>query len=311
MSTLEPVVLEPPRRPSWKVALFMGTLGVLFAELAAVALGFGFHSLLGAMHVEVPFDGPLMMFVLDVFGCATIVIPLAFIRGFSFPAMRARYGLSWGGISTGTFVVAAVGMFALGAEMVALSTVLERVHALPPLPHSSYRLAFFEQLRSAPMATRVILALSMGIFPGLSEELLFRGQVQRGLLANWPPVASILVTSAMFSIAHISPALILNSFAFGCWVGWIAARTDAILPGMVLHALNNSAIGLSVILPVVVAMPRIPSPSHVSSPAFLALACVALGIVALCARFLDRRLPGGTDRAVRNATRDPETAAIQ
>jgi membrane protease YdiL (CAAX protease family) len=51
----------------------------------------------------------------------------------------------------------------------------------------------------------VPFVLFIAAFPGFNEELLFRGYIQRRLLARWSPWLAISVTSALFALMHVMP----------------------------------------------------------------------------------------------------------
>jgi hypothetical protein len=82
--------------------------------------------------------------------------------------------------------------------------------------------------------------LVIGVMPGISEELLFRGVIQRSFLRSMPPPAAILLTTILFGLLHIEPATVALALVLGLWFGIVAWRTGSAIPGMVLHASVNS-----------------------------------------------------------------------
>lgn len=87
----------------------------------------------------------------------------------------------------------------------------------------------------------VFLAISFGavIFAAISEEALFRGFLQKSLEADIKPIGAVLVSSLVFAIVHFSPQLI-QIFLIGILLGYIALRTDSIVPTVIIHLLNNA-----------------------------------------------------------------------
>lgn len=76
--------------------------------------------------------------------------------------------------------------------------------------------------------------------PALTEELFFRGYVQRRLLQRWSPTAAILTTAVLFTVAHgISPAILVKVFPVALWLGIIAWKSGSIWPGCLCHAWIN------------------------------------------------------------------------
>ncbi len=83
--------------------------------------------------------------------------------------------------------------------------------------------------------------LIVGIMAGLSEELLFRGCLQRLLsCGGMNPHAAIWVAAAVFSLLHLQfygffPRMVLGAF-FGYLLWW----TGSVWVPVIIHALNNT-----------------------------------------------------------------------
>jgi CAAX protease family protein len=84
-------------------------------------------------------------------------------------------------------------------------------------------------------------ALSVGIFTGFPEELIFRGVMQtatRPILGRW----NWIYVSAIFAVLHIgyqSYIDVLFVFAVGLFYGWIFERTRSIIGISIGHGLAN------------------------------------------------------------------------
>ena len=72
------------------------------------------------------------------------------------------------------------------------------------------------------------------------EELTYRGLGYTLLerFGRWP---AILVVGLLFGLAHGLLASLPVIAFFGCVLAWLRARTDSVVPGMLLHALFNLA----------------------------------------------------------------------
>jgi membrane protease YdiL (CAAX protease family) len=70
------------------------------------------------------------------------------------------------------------------------------------------------------------------------EELTYRGLGYSLLerLGRWP---AILAVGVLFGLAHGLVESLPVIAAFGCVLAWIRARTESVLPGMLLHGLFN------------------------------------------------------------------------
>jgi membrane protease YdiL (CAAX protease family) len=89
-------------------------------------------------------------------------------------------------------------------------------------------------------AWRLILIASLSVLPGIFEEMLFRGYLQRRLLMWWPPLGAIALASTIFAIFHIAPIQAVTVFPLGLWFGFVAWRTGSIWPAAACHFTNNA-----------------------------------------------------------------------
>ncbi len=76
------------------------------------------------------------------------------------------------------------------------------------------------------------------VLPAIGEELLFRGAMQ-GLLRPGGSGAAILGPALLFALLHLNLTQLPTALACGLFLGWLAERTGSILPGMLLHFVNN------------------------------------------------------------------------
>ena len=88
----------------------------------------------------------------------------------------------------------------------------------------------------------------------LAEEIVFRGAIIRALqtyfnsknlqfsIFNFQLGRSlpILVSALIFAGVHFNPAQMPHAFIVGCLLGWLFVRTGSIVPGVILHWINNS-----------------------------------------------------------------------
>ena len=73
------------------------------------------------------------------------------------------------------------------------------------------------------------------------EEIGFRGIFLAGLLkSRCRPWLAILITAIVFALFHMSLVKIISTFGFGIIIGWLYWRTGSIIPGIVIHIVNNS-----------------------------------------------------------------------
>ena len=89
--------------------------------------------------------------------------------------------------------------------------------------------------------------LALFVMPAIAEELLFRGAFQ-GLMRPCGSAAAIFAPALLFGVLHLDLAQGLTAFACGVFLGWLAERSGSILPGMLLHLVNNALAFLTIYL---------------------------------------------------------------
>lgn len=94
------------------------------------------------------------------------------------------------------------------------------------------------------MTGGVIGLIDTGILTPISEELLFRGAILGTLLPLTPrrPWVAIAISAILFGIAHLNPVQIVFGALYGLLFGWLYWRTASLLPGIVVHVVNNTIV---------------------------------------------------------------------
>lgn len=104
------------------------------------------------------------------------------------------------------------------------------------------------------MKNNLLGVVSIAFVAPVVEEMLFRGAIEGELLRRWHnPSKAIFLSALLFGLVHLNPAQMPYAFCLGLLLGWLYYRTKSIVPGIVLHLVNN---GTSVIL-----MLALPDPS--------------------------------------------------
>lgn len=90
--------------------------------------------------------------------------------------------------------------------------------------------------------------LAVGILAPLAEEIVFRGGIQKesvkffgskfaGNAGHW---IGITFTAMLFAAFHGNLAQMPHAFLVGLLMGWLCYRSGSIIPGVVVHWVNNS-----------------------------------------------------------------------
>lgn len=142
--------------------------------------------------------------------------------------------------STAFFAVGAIAGSLLFAQLyTTAATALDWTFLLPPeLPDELL----------LPGAAAVLSVLALAVLTPIAEEIFFRGFVQRGLVNRWGPVPGLIVSAAVFSGLHFSPAVLLPVFVTGLLLGALYWRTGSLWPCIAVHAAQNLVAVLTILL---------------------------------------------------------------
>ena len=140
----------------------------------------------------------------------------------------------------------------------------------------------------------------------LAEEVVFRGAIIRALQAYFRnhnfqfsifnyqfdgSFAAVVISALIFAGIHFNPAQMPHAFIVGCLLGWLFVRTGSIVPGFILHWINNSAAYVAVML-----FPQMPMDApliqYFGSTAVVVRAVICSLMVALPALYQLNRILG-------------------
>ena len=97
-----------------------------------------------------------------------------------------------------------------------------------------------QQLEQIPQGMLVPLALGFAVTNALAEEFVYRGVIREALRGMARPVVEVLITSALFGIAHLSgfpsgPVGMAMVFVWGISLGIIRNRTGGLVGPVIVH----------------------------------------------------------------------------
>lgn len=72
------------------------------------------------------------------------------------------------------------------------------------------------------------------------EETLFRGLLYGSLMKRFSPIWAALLSSVLFGLLHGQVNVIIYTFFLGLILCWLYQRAGSIIPGILLHLLNNA-----------------------------------------------------------------------
>jgi membrane protease YdiL (CAAX protease family) len=175
-------------------------------------------------------------------------LTLAIARRLHAPGPRREvYALA----PTPSVVVIFAGLAGLALQL-PLAEIGNLVHALigRDLAHAR---AVHDLLRVDSAWDGFALTLALVVIAPITEELLFRGVLLRGLVRSYGERVGLLVCAVLFGLLHGRPAEALVAFVAGLVLGALRLRTRSVLPCIALHVGVNA-------LPVLVPAELLPIP---------------------------------------------------
>ena len=88
--------------------------------------------------------------------------------------------------------------------------------------------------------------LHIAILAPIVEEVVFRGAIQRAAERYFSTYGrrgsrfAIALSATLFAVVHGNPAQIPHAMVVGIILGWMCHRSGSIVPGIILHFINNS-----------------------------------------------------------------------
>lgn len=144
------------------------------------------------------------------------------------------------------------------------------------------RLHMEDMMRMDTPLRAIAVPLAIVVIAPLSEELVFRGLVLHGLIPRLGTLGALLMSSLLFALFHLHPAVIVYGTIAGLVLGAIALRTGSVVTSVALHAGVNA---VPLLLPESVLSIRgfnVAQEEHLPLPIVLAttlVSVIALGLV--------------------------------
>lgn len=129
---------------------------------------------------------------------------------------------------------------AIGAALCVLNTAIDAgVQTVWPMP-DAWRQSMAQWMAADSTADMVTGFAGLVILSSVCEELFFRGFLQTALEWWYPRGMAVIVTCALFGIAHVNPWWLPSILFMGLILGVVAFTGESVYPGMMAHAVNNA-----------------------------------------------------------------------
>jgi membrane protease YdiL (CAAX protease family) len=143
-----------------------------------------------------------------------------------------RLGLRKGRLPAGLLVLLALGT-------VALSHALDVVIDLAQLGEQGTLAELESALTEIRGRSFWLALLGLGLAPGVAEELMCRGLVQRGLVPRLGAPAAVVLASLFFGALHVDPVHAAFAAILGLYLGILCHLAGSVWAAITCHAANN------------------------------------------------------------------------
>ena len=124
-----------------------------------------------------------------------------------------------------------IGLSVVGDELDRL------INMVIPIP--DWMLEQMRPLRAENNTDWFLIMLGAVLVASIAEEGLFRGFFQVTLERKGDATRAVLLSSITWTLIHMNPYWAIQIFVTGVVIGYLAWRTDSLLPAIIVHAFNN------------------------------------------------------------------------
>jgi len=127
---------------------------------------------------------------------------------------------------------------AAGLTMSILSDELDRLTSMI-LPIPDWLVNQMQPLRVENRLDWIVIISGAVIIASIAEEGLFRGFLQVTLEKKGDITRAVLLSAISWTLVHMNIYWSIQIFLMGILLGYLAWRTDSIVPAVIMHGLNN------------------------------------------------------------------------
>lgn len=128
--------------------------------------------------------------------------------------------------------------FPLGISITIFSDEIDRIiSTFMEIPAELQEIIAKKLIADSPLEW-LNLFLGAVVLAGIFEEMLFRGMLQKAFERKFELHQAIFLTAFVFAIIHL-PFQLIQIMILGTVLGFIAWRSNSIIPTIILHCLNN------------------------------------------------------------------------
>ena len=165
-------------------------------------------------------------------GIFSILIPFYFLSRKSMLGFAREFSFARPDLKTSGLVVVIAIAAILPVE--AFSSVFERMWT----PDADYT-SFILSIKPKGPVSFLLVAIGIVLVAAVTEELLFRGFVQRIFQRNMSGPVAVVLAGILFSLSHFNPPVIPGVAALGILFGYLFYRTGNLWYPIAGHAIYN------------------------------------------------------------------------
>ncbi len=164
-------------------------------------------------------------------GSLFLIIPLFYARFRGYPIRRVfRLNPVPGSV--------ALLSIPIGLALTVLSDELDRLLGfIITVPQWVYEMMY--PLKAETTSDWFLILTGAVLVAAVAEEVLFRGLLQISLERKGDVTRAVLLSALAWTLVHTNPYWAVEIFIMGIFMGFLAWRTNSIIPPVIVHALNN------------------------------------------------------------------------
>lgn len=226
-----------------------GVSPVLFAVLVLLFLFFLYQGVGGAISYllfgSVPIDDNVTGYrvvtgigqILFLLIPTILLVRMASLRPSAFLQLRRAdirlYGIAFAGIFSLSQVLQ---LYIMLQEKIPLP---ENIKTLYDELESMFEEAYKALAGSSSPGEFLFVLLIIAVIPGVTEELLFRGLIQRSFARRMSQWKAALITGVVFALYHLNPFSFIPLAVLGIYLGFLAMRARSVWVAAAAHFFNN------------------------------------------------------------------------
>jgi membrane protease YdiL (CAAX protease family) len=193
-----------------------------------ISLGFIFGLIIGILGISVEST---------IFGIGNIVLNLfsfavVFLIGVKKSKQKFNEIFKFVNVSLNYWLAIIVFMAGFVIVSSEIDNVLVYFLPMPDFLQNTFEIIMVKQLF-------IVSIILVGIIPGLTEEMFFRGIILNGFEKNYSNKKAVIISALLFGIIHLNPWQFVTAFIIGIISAWICIKTKSIILCMYIHIFNN------------------------------------------------------------------------